>query len=203
MGNWEREALREALALQKENQRLDAITATAQAAGTAVGGLGLLGAALLAARYFFPDLPNEILSKITGSGGALDVVADIVLPGTPIEFRRRAQDLAKRRGEISRNIDDKCSLASPNYDESACRLAHDEKYALHADEIQLENDIKAADIERGTAFWEFIFSGLGNVEPDAPDTPSNPVVATIKENQERDVGGWLVWLLMGGDGNLY
>lgn len=56
LGIVERQKLEELLQLQKENQRIDGITATLQAGGAALGGGSLLWAALAVAAYLTPGL---------------------------------------------------------------------------------------------------------------------------------------------------
>jgi hypothetical protein len=168
LGSFERTALQEAFSIQKENQRLDAITATAQAVGTAVGGLGIAGAALIVGAYLIPDWLAKTTEKFTGAGGWLDKFTDIILPSTPIAYRRAAQELAKRRGEIWRDIDSFCTITADTYDRQACSLAHEEKRALSEAEDLFIAQLTADNITRNTAFWDFIFYGLGDL-PDKID----------------------------------
>ena len=61
LGITERAKLDEILTLQKENQRIDGITATLQAAGSALAGGGLLWAAIAAAAFLAPGLVDSCL----------------------------------------------------------------------------------------------------------------------------------------------
>jgi len=192
LGTYERNALQEAFSIQKENQRLDAITATAQAVGTAVGGLGIAGAALLLGAYLVPNLFEKITDKASGPGGWLDRFTDILLPSTPIAFRRAAQELAKRRGEIWRDIDSFCSVNADTYDKAACELAHEQKRELSEAEDAFIAELKEAEITRGTAFWAFIFGGLSGLEDQIDPQPSsgNPSVDYVKEQRDKPIWEW-------------
>jgi len=195
LGSYERTALQEAFSIQKENQRLDAITATAQAVGTAVGGLGIAGAALIVGAYLIPDWLSKTTDKVTGPGGWLDKFTDIILPSTPIAYRRAAQELAKRRGEIWRDIDAFCTVGANSYDKAACALAQEEKYALSEAEDLLLAQLKADNIQRDTAFWNFIFFGLGdladNITPaDESDVDKQAAQITL-ENQPVTTWDWI------------
>lgn len=164
LGNYERDIAERLISLQRENQRLDAATATAQAVGTALGGLGLAGAALALGAYLIPNFTT----KLTDAGSdVLDAVADLILPSTPVEFRREAQRLAALRGEINAKIDRFCTFDSPDYDASSCSLAHDEKDAYFEQLEAFRARVRAANIEQDSVLWRFIFGGLGDIEPSA------------------------------------
>lgn len=164
LGTYERNALAEAFAIQRENQRLDAITATLQAAGTALAGGGMVMAAFALTSYLGVKILPTVIDAVAGDGGALDVITDVILPSTPVELRREAQALAVRRGQISEKITRFCTASSENYNEQACSLAHEEKDQYFADREAHRERVRASNIEQDGFYWRFIFQGLGDVE---------------------------------------
>ena len=164
LGTYERNALAEAFALQRENQRLDAVTASLQAAGTALGGGGALIAGFALASYLGVSIKDKMIEAIAGDGGVLDTVTDFILPSTPVEFRREAQRLAVRRGQVNASINRYCTSSSSDYDETMCSLAHDEKDMYFSDRDAFRERVRQANIERDGFYWRFIFQGLGDVE---------------------------------------
>jgi hypothetical protein len=155
-----------ALDAQLENQRLDAITATAQAFGTALAGAGgiLAGLGLLA--WGGPAILDTIQEK---ANETLDGLTDAILPKTPVEFRREAQALAVRRGQINEKINRFCSSDSPDYNETSCSLAHDEKDLYFQDLEAFRERVRQANIEQDGFYWRFIFGGLGDIDPYSSD----------------------------------
>jgi hypothetical protein len=162
LGEWERGFITKALEVQVENQRLDALTSSAQAVGTALAGAGgvLAGLALMA--WKAPDILDNVKEK---TFGALDSITDAILPGTPTELRREAQRLAARRGEINSSINRFCSSTSEDYNAQACSLAHDEKDQYFADLEAFRERVRQANIEQDGFYWRFIFGGLGDIDP--------------------------------------
>lgn len=171
LGEWERGALTRALDVQVENQRLDAATATAQAVGTALAGAGGIMAGLALLAWKAPDILDRGKEVVFGS---LDSIADALLPSTPVEFRREAQAFARRRGEIAARINRYCSSSSPDYDGAACSLAHDEKDTYFEELEAFRERVRQANIEAGSFFWNFIFSGLGDIGGSDQGSNSNP-----------------------------
>ncbi len=165
LGTYERNALNEAFALQRENQRLDAVTATLQAAGTALGGGGALLGAFALSTYLGIKIIPTVVDAIAGDGGVLDVVTDAILPKTPVAMRREAQELAVRRGQVNASIDRYCTSSSDDYSDTLCSLAHDEKDLYFQDRDAFRERVRAANIEQDGFYWRFIFGGLGDVEP--------------------------------------
>lgn len=162
LGEWERGFITKALEVQIENQRLDALTATAQAAGTALAGAGGILAGLALLKWKAPDILDA--AKNT-TFGALDGVADAILPSTPIQFRREAQALAVRRGEISAKINRFCASNSEYYDAQACTIANDEGDIYFEDLKAFRERVRQANIEQDGFYWRFIFGGLGDIDP--------------------------------------
>jgi len=139
------------------NVALDAFTDVAKAAGMALGGGGALLAAFVLLKWKAP----EIIAEVTNAtNSALDTVADVVLPGQPIELRREAQRLAKERGEIAKAEATYCSFSSEMYDEVQCSQVQQrkDKYFQDLEAFQeLAND---------SAWADLIYAGQGDVEPE-------------------------------------
>lgn len=162
LGEWERGALTRAIEVQIENQRLDAITATAQAVGTAMAGGGAIIAGLALAAWKAPDIVEAVKEK---TFGALDSITDSILPSTPVEFRREAQRLAALRGEINAKINRFCTSSSPEYNAASCSLAHDEKDMYFEQLEAFRERVRQANITQDSLYWRFIFGGLGDIDP--------------------------------------
>jgi hypothetical protein len=170
LGNYERDVIERVISLQKENQRLDALTATLQAGGTAVAGLGLGWAAITLGAFLIPNVGEKVMDA---AKDGLDAIADTVLPKNPVELRREAQRLAARRGEINAKIDRFCVASSPDYDAAQCSIAHDEKDTYFEEVEIFRAAVTAANIENDSFYWRFIFGGLGDIEPDVGDKGTN------------------------------
>ena len=162
LGEWERGFITKALEVQVENQRLDAITASAQAVGTALAGAGGILAGLALMAWKAPDILDRAKEA---TNAALDDVAEAILPSTPIEFRREAQRLAARRAEINAAISRYCTSSSPDYDAQACSLSHDEKDQYFVDLEEFRERVRQANLEQDGLYWRFIFGGLGDIDP--------------------------------------
>jgi hypothetical protein len=147
------------------NVALDAITDVAKAAGMALGGGGALLAAFVLLKWKAP----EIIADVTNAtNNALDTVADVILPGQPIELRREAQRLAKERGDIAKAEATYCSFSSEMYDEVQCSQVQQrkDKYFQDLEAFQeLAND---------SAWADLIYAGQGDIEPEGRKSGWNP-----------------------------
>lgn len=123
LGIIERQKLDEILQLQKENQRIDGITATLQAGGSALAGGGLLWAALAAAAFLAPGLlekgynntknfVDELFSPI------VDPIRDNVVKG----LKEDVQDASKAYTTALNEVNLFCTPGA-NYDEAKCIIA--------------------------------------------------------------------------------
>lgn len=135
LGIPERKKLQEIIDTQKENQRLDAITATFQAAGMAIGGIGALGAGLALAAWLAPgliqtakDKATDVVNDVTATG--IDVLNEVLPPGAQIptasKFKEEYDELrAKERASNGRKVY-YCTPSSIGFDEQQCQIATDE-----------------------------------------------------------------------------
>jgi len=129
----ERELVDSIINTQKENQRLDAITATLNAAGVAIGGSGALIAALGLAAWFgfsVKDKVKEIIEDIGDfvpfTGMTINELGESVkdkLGINPNDLLARERDLQAQSARF-------CNPNSQYYDETECARVRAEQDAL-------------------------------------------------------------------------
>ena len=148
LSDFERDQIRTAITTAQANVAVDGVTATLNAAGAALGGAGALLAGVVFAMWKAPTLWVDFTEKVTNP--LIDDIVDTILPGTPIEHRRYAQDLAKRRGQIAK-------------DEVRCSQVQQQKDQYFADRNAFHKMLmETYDIAGRVA----IYYGLGDVNPD-------------------------------------
>lgn len=134
----ERELIDTVIKTQKENQRLDAVTNTFQAAGVAISGSGLLIAGLAVAGWFGYNAKDKIKEAIQGfssttadamgvliTGKSVDTLSQEIFDDMGIDLKRlkeQAQDLRDRKNRF-------CDTSSQYYDAQLCAQT----------DVQLEN----------------------------------------------------------------
>ena len=135
LGLVERDKLNQIINTQKENQRLDAITATFQAAGMAIGGIGALGAGLALAAYLAPglltkakDTVTDVVNNVTNTG--IDVLNEVLPEKAQVPTAGSIKDeydelMAKVRASNGRKVY-YCTPSSIGYNEQQCQVATDE-----------------------------------------------------------------------------
>jgi len=135
LGLNERAELKEIIKTQKENQRLDAITATFQAAGMAIGGIGALGAGLALAAWLAPglidtikDKGNEVVDDITKGG--ISIINDILPSGAQIpeaaELKAEYDRLFAALRAAGAKKNQFCTPSSIDYNGQQCQITTDE-----------------------------------------------------------------------------
>ena len=160
LSDFERQRIDEAISTSQANVAIDGVTNLAMAAGTAMAGAG----GLLAAGVLMLWKAPQIISMVTNvTNGALDTIVDTILPGTPIEHRRYAQELARRRGEIATNQTTFCTASASTYDEAKCSLNEIAKDQYFADLGAFRAMVKNTYDTGGAAV---IYYGLGDINPD-------------------------------------
>ena len=128
----ERELVDSIISTQKENQRLDAVTATLNAAGVAIGGSGALIAALGLAAWFgfnvkdkakdifndISDTVTDVTSKIV-TGNTVEENVDIIMDsaGIGVDGRTRWKN---RMRELRQEENRYCNSNSQYYDATEC-----------------------------------------------------------------------------------
>ena len=134
LGLPERAELKEIIATQKENQRLDAVTNTLQAVGTGLAGGGMIWAAAALAAYLAPGLLNTAKDKIDKLSKAIiepiaDPVTNKVVKGMKEEVEQSQNFVVNARNKVNSF----CDPNSIHYDEAKCNQAQIE---LEMAEIQ-------------------------------------------------------------------
>ena len=161
LSDFERDQIRTAITTAQANVAVDGVTATLNAAGAALGGAGALLAGVVFAMWKAPTLWVDFTEKVTNP--LIDDIVDTILPGTPVEHRRYAQDLAKRRGQIAKDEAAYCSHSASTYDEVRCSQVQQQKDQYFADRDAFHKMLmETYDIAGRVA----IYYGLGDVNPD-------------------------------------
>lgn len=135
LGVTERAKLDEILALQKENQRIDGITATLQAAGSALAGGGLLWAALAAAAFLAPGLAKRTYNEVKNT--VEDFTQPFVNRAVGDLEQKLQNDIAQSRINAQQAQTDVALFCTPgaNYDAEKCQIAQNN---LEAAKTQVE-----------------------------------------------------------------
>lgn len=131
----ERDKINQIIKTQKENQRIDGITATMQAVGMAIGGIGALGAGLALAAWLAPGLLSTAKNKATdvvnnATNAGIDVLNEILPPKAqiPTEKGLRAEYdelVANFRASAGRKTY-YCTPSSIGFNEQQCQIATEE-----------------------------------------------------------------------------
>lgn len=143
LGITERAKLDEILALQKENQRIDGITATLQAAGSALAGGGLLWAALAAAAFLAPGLAKRTYNEVKNTVD--DFTQPFVNRAVGDLEQKLQSDIAQSRinaGRAQTDVDLFCTPGA-NYDEQKCTIAQNNLAAARAQVEEADANAKA------------------------------------------------------------
>ena len=147
----ERELVNDIIKTQKENQRLDAVTATLNAFGVAIGGSGALIAGLgLAAWFGFnaKDVVKDTLSNV--SDKVADTTAEIITGKSVDEI---VQDILNETGYNVNDLQQKgkflieqsrrfCNPSSQYYDAQECARVDAELTQLRIEQRQAIDAIK-------------------------------------------------------------
>jgi len=143
LGITERAKLDEILALQKENQRIDGITATLQAAGSALAGGGLLWAAIAAAAFLAPGLVNRVYNE--AKNFAEEAVAPYVENVTDPLEKKLKDDIKEASRSVTTAQNDVNLFCTPgaNFDEQKCRIAQNDLAAAETQRTEAQQNAKA------------------------------------------------------------
>ena len=139
LGLPERAELKEIIATQKENQRLDAVTNTLQAVGTGLAGGGMIWAAAALAAYLAPSLIKQTKDKVENFVN--DIVQPIADPITNKIVKGMKEEVEESQNFVvnARNkVNSFCDPNSIHYDEDKCNQAQIEYEAakIQAKETQ-------------------------------------------------------------------
>jgi len=188
LGLTERKKLDEIIAAQIENQRLDAITNTLQAAGTAVAGGGAVIAALALAAWLAPSIVKDIKDKINSWTTTIlnpitDVITEDIIQRRIQEYNAKMKASFEREEELRSRETQFCTPSSKDYDNQICSditleieelLKDRQKLRQEATDIQtiideeLSNLDKLMDIAGGGGgifgLWDLSWDLFGNTE---------------------------------------
>lgn len=154
--------------------------------GTAIQGVGFIGlgvgtliGATALTMYLAPqlwgklkDLPKDLFDDLVDvATPVLDDTVDWVAKGSPIEHRRMAQELARRRAELDGNITYFCTASSIGYDEAICTKLNTQSKRQYFDDLKAFNDMidatyTATSTTHLFSMRAFIYKGLGDINPD-------------------------------------
>tara|TARA_R100001086_G_scaffold247213_1_gene180911 strand:- start:3705 stop:4292 length:588 start_codon:yes stop_codon:yes gene_type:complete len=139
LGLPERAELKEIIATQKENQRLDAVTNTLQAVGTGLAGGGMIWAAAALAAYLAPGLIDKTKDKVENFVNDIiqpiaDPITNTVVEGMKEEVEQSQNFVVNARNKVNSF----CDPNSIHYDEDKCNQAQIEYEAakIQAQETQ-------------------------------------------------------------------
>ena len=152
----ERELVDSIISTQKENQRLDAVTATLNAAGVAIGGSGALIAALGLAAWFgfnvkdkakdifndISDTVTDVTSKIV-TGNTVEENVDIIMDSAGIGVDERTR-LKNRMRELRQEENRYCDSNSQYYDATECAKIKAEQEQITQEYMALIDRAKKA-----------------------------------------------------------
>mgnify|MGYP001234557132 CR=1 FL=1 len=159
----ERELVDTIIDTQKENQRLDAITSTLNAAGVAIGGSGALIAALGLAAWFgfsvkdkikdvFEDLKDDVSDFVPFTGMTKDELGQAFLDKMGIN----PNDLDARRRDLMNQSARFCNTNSQYYDPTECARVRAEQDQLTQEykDLQRRAQLLVADGDTdGSLLW--------------------------------------------------
>jgi len=193
LSDFERSKITEAMTTAQANIAIDGVTATFQAAGSALAGGGVLLAAGVFMLWKAPTLLVDVVNKVTETTNPIiDNIADFLLPSNPIELRREAQRLAAVRGEIASAEANYCNFSSGNYSETECSAVQQRKDVYFDELAALRQQVADASIGFAgfTAFGlvgktlaEFVFMGLGDIDPNYGNSAGSPSIFTSDEEK--------------------
>jgi len=149
-----------------------------QGVGTVALGIGGLIGGTALTMYLAPqlwgllkDLPKTVFDNLVEvAEPVLDDAVDWAAKGLPIEHRRMAQELARRRGELDNNITYFCTASSVGYNADVCTKLNTQTKREYFDDLKVFNDmVDATYNETSTthlfSMKAFIYQGLGDINP--------------------------------------
>jgi len=175
LGDLERAQLKkmvQAEAIKDYGQAAQGIGFIALGAGALIGGTALTMYLAPQLWGMLKGLPKDLFDKLVDEATpVLDDTVDWAAKGSPIEHRRMAQELARRRGELDNNITYFCTASSVGYDAEVCTKLNTVSKREYFDDLRAFNDLIDATYNETSAthtfsLRAFIHRGLGNINPD-------------------------------------
>lgn len=129
LGLPERQKLDELLTAYKENNRIDGVTATLQAAGSALAGGGMIWAAAALAAYLAPGLIKRAYNETKDLADR--IVAPIVNPivnDLKEQYQKPINEARSKMTSAAERVDRFCSPGI-NFDSQQCTIAENDQKA--------------------------------------------------------------------------
>ena len=146
----ERELVDSIISTQKENQRLDAVTSTLNAAGVAIGGSGALIAGLGLAAWFGFSVKDKLIDGFKNiSDTVADTTAEIITGSSKEEIVQdiidstgyNVDDLQQRGKDLLEQKRRFCNPQSQYYDEAKCAQVDAALEQLNQEQKEARNAI--------------------------------------------------------------
>jgi hypothetical protein len=175
LGDLERTQLKkmvQAEAIKDYGQAAQGIGFIALGAGALIGGTALTMYLAPQLWGLLKGLPKDLFDTLVDEATpVLDDSVDWAAKGSPIEHRRMAQELARRRGELDNNITYFCTASSVGYDADVCTKLNTVSKREYFDDLRAFNDLIDATYNETSAthtfsLRAFIYRGLGDINPD-------------------------------------
>lgn len=175
LGDLERTQLKkmvQAEAIKDYGQAAQGIGFVALGAGALIGGTALTMYLAPQLWGLLKGLPKDLFDKLVDEATPiLDDTVDWAAKGSPIEHRRMAQELARRRGELDNNITYFCTASSVGYDAEVCTKLNTVSKREYFDDLRAFNDLidatyNATSTTHTFSLRAFIYKGLGDINPD-------------------------------------
>ena len=175
LGDLERTQLKkmvQAEAIKDYGQAAQGIGFVALGAGALIGGTALTMYLAPQLWGLLKGLPKDLFDNLVdATTPILDDTVDWAAKGSPIEHRRMAQELARRRGELDNNITYFCTASSVGYNAEICTKLNTVSKREYFDDLRAFNDLIDATYNQTSpthtlSLRAFIYRGLGDINPD-------------------------------------
>jgi len=147
LGIPERQKLDELLTAYKENNRIDGVTATLQAAGSALAGGGMIWAAAALAAYLAPGLIKSAYNKTKDfvdetSSKILSPIVDPIVADFQQELEKPIKNARNKITEATERRDRFCSPGI-NFDNQQCTIAQNDLDAAYEEYKQAQENLRS------------------------------------------------------------
>ena len=175
LGDLERSELKKVVraeAIKDYGQAAQGIGFVALGAGALIGGTALTMYLAPQLWGLLKGLPKDLFDNLVdATTPILDDTVDWAAKGSPIEHRRMAQELARRRGELDNNITYFCTASSVGYNAEICTKLNTVSKREYFDDLRAFNDLIDATYNQTSpthtlSLRAFIYRGLGDINPD-------------------------------------
>ena len=147
LGIPERQKLDELLTAYKENNRIDGVTATLQAAGSALAGTGMLWAAAALAAYLAPGLIKKAYNQSKDFADKLVApIVDPIVDDIKKEYYDAIYEAGRKATEAQSRVDAFCSPGI-NFNSEQCAIAQNDLDAAKRQQRQAIDNAKGAPTE--------------------------------------------------------